>query len=53
MVNPKGRGSGNRTRPPQRIDRLPLGHPEVVTVEHVPEEEFDYAEAALLVVEWR
>ena len=39
-----------RTR---RVGWLPLGHPEVVTVEPVPEEEFDYAEAAPLVVEWR
>ena len=38
---------------PQRIDRLPLGHPEVVTVEPMQDEEFDYAEAAPLVVEWR
>ena len=38
---------------PRRVDRLPFGHPEVVTVEPVPEEEFDYAEAAPLVVEWR
>jgi len=38
---------------PQRVDRLPLGHPEVVTVEPVQDEEFDYAEAAPLVVEWR
>ena len=38
---------------PQRVDRLPLGHPEVVTLEPVPDEEFDYAEAAPLVVEWR
>jgi len=38
---------------PQRIDGLPLGHPEVVTVEPVQDEEFDYAEAAPLVVEWR
>ncbi len=37
----------------QRIDRLPLGHPEVVTVEPVQDEEFDFAEAAPLVVEWR
>ena len=33
--------------------RFPLGHPEVVTVEPMPEEEFDYGEAAPLVVEWR
>ena len=39
-----------RTR---RVGRLPLGHPEVVTLEPVPDEEFDYAEAAPLVVEWR
>ena len=38
---------------PRRVGRLPLGHPEVVTVEPVPEEEFDYAEAAPFVVEWR
>ena len=38
---------------PRRVGRLPLGHPEVVTVEPMPEEEFDYAEAAPLVVEWR
>ena len=38
---------------PRRVDRLPLGHPEVVTVDPVPDEEFDYAEAAPLVVEWR
>ena len=38
---------------PRRVGGLPLGHPEVVTVEPVPEEEFDYAEAAPLVVEWR
>ncbi len=38
---------------PRRIDRLLLGHSEVVTVEPVQDEEFDYAEAAPLVVEWR
>ncbi len=38
---------------PRRVGRLPLGHPEVVTVDPVPDEEFDYAEAAPLVVEWR
>ncbi len=38
---------------PRRVMRFPLGHPEVVTVEPMPEEEFDYAEAAPLVVEWR
>ena len=37
----------------QRFDRLPLGHPEVVTLEPVQDEELDYAEAAPLVVEWR
>ena len=38
---------------PRRVDRLPLGHPDVVTLEPVQDEEFDYAEAAPLVVEWR
>ena len=38
---------------PHRVDRLPLGHPEVVTLEPVQDEEFDYVEAAPLVVEWR
>ena len=38
---------------PRRVDRLPLGHPKVVTLQPVQDEEFDYAEAAPLVVEWR
>ena len=38
---------------PQRIDRLPLGHPEVVTLKPVQDEEFDYGEAMPLVAEWR
>ena len=38
---------------PQRVKRLPLGHPEVVTLEPMQDEEFDYAEAAPFVVEWR
>ena len=37
----------------QRVDSLPPGHPEVVILEPVQDEEFDYAEAAPLVVEWR
>ena len=38
---------------PQRVDRLPLGHPEVVTLEPLRDEALDYAEAAPLVIEWR
>ncbi len=57
---PGGRGTPTAAGAPpavirrrRRVDRFPLGHPEVVTVEPMPEEEFDYGEAAPLVVEWR
>ena len=55
---PRGRRGGRGTPAAgigrrRRGDRLPLGHPGVVTVEPVRDEEFDYAEAAPLVVEWR
>ena len=61
---PRGQPGGRETpaaagAPPavirrrRRVDRLPLGHPGVVTVEPMPEEEFDYGEAAPLVFEWR
>ena len=55
---PRGRRGGRGTPAAgigrrRRGDRLPLGHPGVVTVAPVRDEEFEYGAAAPLVVEWR